>query len=819
MIKVEEITIKEFRGIRNLTLKPQGKNFAVCGPNGTGKSGIVDAIEFALTGSISRLSGAGTGGLSVLKHGPHVDYRDNPEKAEVLLTVSIPSLSTTATIQRTVKGVKNPTITPETAEIREVFSKIQEHPEFVLSRREIIKYILAGPTDRATSVQALLRLEKITSLRSALKKVANATEKEKKPLISSAEIAANRLIEGMGITRVSTREVLEQANIRRATLGLPKIELLEQTTSLSDGVTTATPSATTAVTKEVAKAGLEAAHLRWLDVSSTDFQTAISEVVDLTVELSSLPKEAAENELLLQSSLNLFDGSSCPVCDVEWGAEDFKLHIQKKLAEFAEITSKKKVLQSKLDPLAVKLESFLADLKSNLMNAPKLSELPEMVAMKEVGKLINQATIIIRRGIISELPTAFELLRGLSVGEVNDEFTVMSSKISIMPEASQTEAAQGYLIIAQERLEAFRIAKNAEKRGVDDAKRAADVYERFEAHTTAALEKIYQDVQEYFKTLYIEVNDDEAAFVAQLKPSSGALDFLVDFYGKGFFPPGAYHSEGHQDGMGLCLYLALMTHLLKGGFSFAVLDDVLMSIDAGHRRAVSKLLIDKFPSTQFIMTTHDDIWLRHMGSTGLIGKNGKVHFRKWTVETGPTEWDYGDVWNEIDTELSKGHVSHASSLLRNYLEAVGHSICDGLRARVEFRADGQYGMGQLMPAAIGGLKSNLKLAKASAQSWKNEAEFKRIQDMDDKFTLAIKATDMDRWQVNAAVHYNPWATLSVKDFAPVVKSYKALIRVFQCEHCNGFLFVDPVMGEMNTLRCGCNRTSINLKDQVKAKTA
>ena len=65
MIKVETITIREFRGIRDLTLNLGSKNFAVCGANGTGKSAIVDALEFALTGNISRLTGPGTGGLSV----------------------------------------------------------------------------------------------------------------------------------------------------------------------------------------------------------------------------------------------------------------------------------------------------------------------------------------------------------------------------------------------------------------------------------------------------------------------------------------------------------------------------------------------------------------------------------------------------------------------------------------------------------------------------------------------------------------------------------------------------------------------------------
>lgn len=49
MIRIRNIQIDEFRGIRNLDLTPACKNFGICGPNGTGKSGVVDAIEFCIT--------------------------------------------------------------------------------------------------------------------------------------------------------------------------------------------------------------------------------------------------------------------------------------------------------------------------------------------------------------------------------------------------------------------------------------------------------------------------------------------------------------------------------------------------------------------------------------------------------------------------------------------------------------------------------------------------------------------------------------------------------------------------------------------------
>jgi recombinational DNA repair ATPase RecF len=79
----------------------------------------------------------------------------------------------------------------------------------------------------------------------------------------------------------------------------------------------------------------------------------------------------------------------------------------------------------------------------------------------------------------------------------------------------------------------------------------------------------------------------------------------VNFYERGPLPPGPFHSEGHQDGMGVCLYLALMKRLFGDKLTFWLLDDVIMSFDAGHRSQFCELLKTHFPDTQFVITTHD----------------------------------------------------------------------------------------------------------------------------------------------------------------------------------------------------------------------
>ena len=72
-MKILELEINKIRGIKTLTLIPNGNTFVVWGPNGTGKSGVIDSIDFLLTGQVTRLIGAGTKDLTLKKHGPHID--------------------------------------------------------------------------------------------------------------------------------------------------------------------------------------------------------------------------------------------------------------------------------------------------------------------------------------------------------------------------------------------------------------------------------------------------------------------------------------------------------------------------------------------------------------------------------------------------------------------------------------------------------------------------------------------------------------------------------------------------------------------------
>lgn len=813
MIHIDKIRIEQFRGIRDLTLDLKMQNFAACGPNGTGKSGIVDAIEFALTGNISRLAGAGTGGLSVKAHGPHVDSRDKPEAASVTLDVTIPALANKkAQIRRTVKAAAAPKIVPADKDVLAAFADVAMHPEFVLSRRELIRYVLSEPGKRSQEVQTLLRLDDIEKMRAVLQKIANACAKELSGLERVESDALRNLLAALDIQEINKKSVLDAVNPRRELLGLAPLTDLDASTSVKDGLVTIGTSAQSRVSKIQATADLVTLKKALQDLQTAELKDACSaaEVSAIQLEKDADSLDGLSREALLKSALELYDGTTCPVCDTPFETDAFQNHLKGKLAHFDDVAKRRVALEALLKPILDALHSTGTALSTMIEHAGQLS--PKV----DAAALINFRNIL--RGRYQQLQkllpledTRSVLAAVQSLPDLEASISSLETAIAGIPEQTKQAAARDFLVLAQERLELWRNTRQKRAAGTVNAGRATQVLKIYGSVTTAALEKIYKDVETTFATFYRMINeDDEKTFTAKLIPSIGKLSFDVDFYGRGHFPPGAYHSEGHQDGMGLCLYLALMSHLLGPSFKFAVLDDVLMSVDAGHRRQVCKLLKEMFPKTQFIFTTHDEIWLRHMKSEGLIKKRSFAHFRTWTVDFGPTEWDDRDVWAELDGHLEKNDVRAAAALLRHYLEHFSNEACDRLRAKVEFRGDAQFMLGDLLPSATSELGALLKKAKDVANSWKQKDVCERIAAIEAAFDAAKAGTNFEQWQINTAVHFNEWANLKKADFAPVVLAFHRFTDSFVCDSCEEMYFVAPDRGKKEALRCGCGALNLNL---------
>jgi ABC-type transport system involved in cytochrome c biogenesis ATPase subunit len=716
MIKLETAHIEEVRGIRKLDIDFRKGTFAISGPNGSGKSGVIDAIEFGLTGQIGRLTGRGTKGLSVSEHGRHVDKTKFPDAAFVELRVFLPGIGKSATITRKVSSPKKPKIVPADDDVKAALAEIADHPEITLSRREILRFILVEPTKRPEEIQTILKLDEIGETRGALNTAQNKLQAAHRTATAQVQSGRDVLQLHLQIPTLLPADLLEAVNTRRKVLGLLEIVELTADTKLDVGLSAA--DKTFEFNKKSALGDLKAlseAAKGFPDLAKKEAASIVADLAKLEADPALLA--ALQKRSFIQKGLDLVDGPECPLCDTPWEDEQhLRNHLKAKLAKSEEA---RKIQQSLLNngtaiaQEAIRVIGLLA-LVQKLAETQGDGAFTQLLTLWKAdleALKANLATVDGLTGLKSrltagwlEMPKAFP-----------KSLTALTEKIDAKPDQTATLDAQTFLTTAHLRLGDYREAMRKNKAAEIASNFAKAAYDAYCSVLEDELNTLYDEVQGDFSTFYRAINeDDEGKFTAKLTPSEGKLDFDVNFYERGLFPPAAYHSEGHQDSMGVCLYLALMKRLFGDRFTFALLDDVVMSVDSGHRYQFCKLLKTHFSHTQFIITTHDRLWAEQMKSAGLITAKTSIAFHSWTIDTGPLVESSQEIWDEIASALGKGKVEVAAAALRHHLEYVSRHLADQLGATPQFRADGNYELGDLLPPVLARMKDLYGKAAAAA---------------------------------------------------------------------------------------------------------
>lgn len=811
MIKIESILINDFRGIRELEISLGRENYVVHGPNGSGKSGIVDAIQFALTGDISRLRGAGTSELTISDHGPHILARTTPETAWVKLHAFIPSLNLTASIERSVKRPTQPKIEPKSAEVVAIFNSVAEHPEISLSRREIIKFILSADGQRSTDVQGLLRLSAIGTTRLALLSASNKLLRTKEAARTTVAGARLSLLSHLGLSSLNEQEMLKAVNARRAILSLDDLTEIEASTSFTEGLQMRDQGDTVRQGRDSVIKDLDiftAIISSNLDGNGVD---VIAEVITGLDRLAGDPalERSIKRLVLLETGADLIDAEECPLCETNWSSSALRALIARRLQESRNAVAVRDAIEFAGSRIAAMSR-----------HAASVAELLERIP--EADGTVREALTTWRSSLLVFATgcEAFESIKGLR-DRLSAGWARMPTALSIAlpqirervlarPAQTALGEARDFLTVAQERLTKWRAAASDSKRREVEAERAKRAYDVYVQISDSTLLALYETVESDFSAYYRAVNEeDEGQFSAKLTPAESTLRLDVDFFGHGLCPPGAYHSEGHQDGMGLCLFLALAKQSLGGDFTLVVLDDVVMSVDSGHRRNICRLLKANFPDTQFVITTHDQVWARQMRNEGLVSARNSLAFHSWDVQTGPVVNEVNEVWARIERDLEIDDVPSAAAKLRRHLEFVSGELADLLVAQVPYRGDNAYDLGDLFPAVVSRQKGLIGAAAKAANSWNQQDAFERVGAFKVAHTAAHTRQSDEAWMINKSVHFVEWANLTAAEFRPLVSAFHAFLATWRCTACDTWLALSS-RHNAKSLSCACDATRFNL---------
>lgn len=825
-MKILELEIHNVRGIRDIRLTPDGKNLVVWGPNGSGKSAVVDALDFLLTGKITRLMGKGTGGITLNKHGPHVDCK--PEEAIVRAKIQLANVKEPIEIRRCIGNPNEIECDDAVLPYLGPIMALAKHGQHVLTRREILRYVTAEGATRAEEIQELLSISEVEEIRRSLVRVQNDSIKELQAAQKNLDKAKGTVSANIQQPAFSTEALLHVVNHSRAVFGAES--LTEPVSSnLKNGIKLPTAVVSEhSVNTTLFENDVNNLRLFLTDKSQSEIAQYDKKLREVLTEIKSNPslqKSMAQQELVsLGKKLIVDDDTSCPLCDTPWEVGKLTKHLDEKLASAETATKFQNQIQQIKVKLSEKINFLLASLQKVIAISQTVELKPEVAALNKWQSDLSVFSNTLSKATESYLNlkvTQEEIHRLFAPTNLQENSEAILSAVRLkFPEATPERTAWDMLTKLEENIKVLESAESELDAATALNRKASLLIEKFQETRDKILQNLYNEIRATFESLYKEIHGaDENNFEANIEPSGASLNFEVSFYGRGKHPPHALHSEGHQDSMGLCLYLALAEKLTKGLIELVILDDVVMSVDADHRRELCKLLTKNFPHRQFLITTHDKTWATQLKTEGVVSSRGSVEFFNWSVDTGPQINIETSVWEKIEKDLQNNDIPSAAAKLRRGSEQFFSETCDVLQAQIRYRANGRWELGDFMPATISRYKSLLKNAKVAAQSWSNQDDVRTLNEIESIFSQIVARTQSESWAVNASVHYNNWATLGEKDFRPVLEAFQDLHRALTCNACQSILYVATTGVELESLRCACGKVHWNLKENPKKTKA
>lgn len=815
-LKILELEIHNIRGIPHLLIKPEGKNLLVWGPNGSGKSSLVDAVDFLLTGQISRLKGGGTGGITLKKHGPHIDHQ--PDEASVRAVIKLPKSGDTIEIRRSMSLPATLEYDKSKEILLEPIITLASRGQHVLTRRDILRYVTADAGTRAREIQRLLNIAEIEEIRKALVRVDNEFSKNLDSEKNSLDRSRGSIATTIEKTTFEKDEILHVVNKKRSILGGHPISTL-CSKDLKRGLVPPTVSSHKCVGMESCKRSIQ--YLLKLD--ETDEQSRIEEIDKKLREsvniIRSTPHMLRAISLLELTAIGIKlvdETGNCPLCDASWPPGKLNFFLKERLS---------------IAQTAVKLQEQIVGLSSSIGEVVNRS-IASVSEVIDATKYMNFTDDVLQlqcwerdlKELSDALSAAMEkypsprfgsnqVKRVLAPQDMARILTHIERKIKpMMPETTPEQEAWDTLTRLEENLKNLESAEDQLEEARQLRKKSKILLDGFLNGRDRILEELYDNIRDRFVALYRNLHEpDEDAFSANIRPKEAGIEFEVDFYGRGTHPPQALHSEGHQDSMGLCLYLCLAEYLIEGVIDLIILDDVVMSIDTNHRRQICNILATSFPDRQFLITTHDRTWANQLRSEGVVTSENSIEFCNWDINGGPQIGNEIDLWDRIEEDLQKNDIPSAAGRLRRGSEGFFGIVCHAIKAQTTHKLDGRYDLGDLLPAAMKQYLSLLRKAKEAAQSWGDKNNMNMLKELHSVSSQIFGRSGVEQWAVDANIHYNNWTNFTKEDFRPVVEAFHDLHELFVCRKCGSTLhLVTKGRYSEEAFRCNCGEVNWNL---------
>lgn len=599
-MRIDAIGLRWFRGAADrVNLELACKSAVIYGPNASGKSSFVDAVEYLLTGGrINHLAHEYSG----KKQENAIPNRLKPKKSATEISVRFCDGSH-------IEIRINDDGSSKTSGPVSALSGAWDYRRTVLRQDEVATFINGTKGDKYSSLLPLLGLHAMEITAENLRQLGKNIES----------------LSGLQQAKASARQA---AMKRKAAFGnmiddqiLGAIKALQtkycpnNEAAGKDGPTLCGDVIHAIKSKIQLSSADQRKYLAIQSIRDLDPKADVNAVRAASVDLAGAADPVIAQKLAilesaetLASQIETHKEIQCPACGQPVRAEIFRAHVLGELAMLRDIRDKFDQRKSALGALCDTLKSLKTsaakeDARSwrELQRETGLLDHLAYLDKLDVYALRNSCTEIELEKIETQL---LPLTRAASDATVNappeakdlhdDLRSAEDAKACF--ESSELEASAG----RSERLIAL---VGALERAVRDEIRS---------RSEAVISEISTDVRDMWSILHpTEAIEHVELYVPE--HTDKAIDIRLKFYGAQLDSPRLTLSEGYRNSLGLCIFLA-MAKRENATDRPVFLDDVVVSLDRAHRGMVVSLLERYFIGRQVVVLTHDRDWyseLRH----------------------------------------------------------------------------------------------------------------------------------------------------------------------------------------------------------------
>lgn len=786
---IDGIQVQNFRGIRRLHLPVDGHNLILVGENGAGKSSIVDAIEYFFTGRVEPLEGRAD-----------VDKRQSIPYAQggaTAVSLSLRGLSSEE--GTTLPYPRRKAAIPKSLE---PVCDLASRRSFVLRRSQVLTFINARDAERYKKISQLIGLGQLDQIDQVWRKQSKAAQDRVERLAQDRQGILDRLGQLLGAGIETESDINRAINARLAAMALSPIdghhdlkarrEALEQRvrSERQSGGLREPHALRDSVDRASQKLEEIAFQYRALDTSWQGFR-AQSEILD----------DALFEELLTEGYRVLTEEAGiadCPLCEEPIRDRAALVgRIGDRLASLRDLTTGRKqigdleaAIQDNLLLLADALTALQRDLQERDMTEPlpTIRQAQEEVRQRrQAPRAPDQASRATgewpARGAVAELTRMLPEI-GAGIARQIEARGPAGTRTGALEDVTLLSRVDEHWQMLQKK--AVEITKAQYVAGQINL-----AYTMLIAARKLGLERIRRELEEDFDRFYQQLHPDEGCRgitipVQQAQRSSIAL--RAGFHGQAETHPLSYYSEGHLDSLGLCIFLAFIKRFNQD-LKLIVLDDVLTTVDAGHRLRVARLLAREFADYQLVLTTHDRLWANELKSA--LPGSRLVRLRRWSLGRGvDCQHDVLSDWDYYARQARDGRPQDTIGGAGRNLEKFLYQMRVNLGLAIPAKPDGAYTLGDLEGPFWSWVKDH-------PPERPDRPEFAReLKDLKQRLE--------ETWRLRnwAGAHFNVWAeTVTPEEALDFLLIVKELATSFECPVCQSLVVYKSAAKALICDRC------------------